>query len=126
MEFYADVPVTASAEAIQARVVIPALPRLCASVDTVIEHAGERGRIYCLWGEFTVERQLIRQGVRFALPGCPNALAWTITGEEGGVRVHCTINRPRHEPDFIESIEAFVADWAAGLGAALAPDGAVA
>ena len=120
MEFYADLSLTASPERLQALVEIPALPRLCASVDRVLEHAGDVGRIYCIWGEFAVERQSIRHGVRFSLPGCPNALAWTVTGEADGVRVHCTINRREHDPDFIESIETFVADWADGLGAALA------
>jgi hypothetical protein len=59
--------------------------------------------------------QRVRDGVRFTLPGCPNALAWTVTAEPEGVLVHCTINRTEHDPDFIESIETFVEDWRTGL-----------
>jgi hypothetical protein len=57
----------------------------------------------------------IRDGVRFTLPGRPNALAWTVTAKSEGVLVHCTISRTEHDPDFIESIETFVEDWQAGL-----------
>jgi hypothetical protein len=48
-------------------------------------------------------------------------LAWTLTAQEdsapsgAGVLIHATINRTEHDPDFIESIEAFVEDWRAGL-----------
>ena len=70
---------------------------------------------------FFVERQLIKGGVRFSLPECPNALAWTITtGFEPApdkVIIHCTINRLEHDEDFIESIELFVKSWKIGLEA---------
>ena len=83
----------------------------------------ERGEIYCLWGQFTVHREPIKDGIRFSLPYCPNALAWTITAApEGGTPetiIHCTINRQEHEADFIESIEWFVGEWEKGLKAAL-------
>ena len=42
-----------------------------------------------------------------------------MTGEGEQVVVHCTINRAEHDPDFIESLETFAADWAAGLRTAL-------
>jgi hypothetical protein len=75
----------------------------------------DAGEIYCLWGQFEVRREPIRDGVRFTLPGCPNALAWTVTAESESVLVHCTIKRTEHDPDFIESIETFIEDWQAGL-----------
>jgi len=54
------------------------------------------------------------------MPGCPNALAWTITREEGGsLVIHCTIDKRDHDQDFIDSIKDFVLDWKTGLNQAL-------
>ncbi len=103
---------------IQRDVHISNLAELCRSIEKVLSQRGERGEIYCIWGEFKVHRELIRQGVRFTLPGCPNALQWTITtavDEPDIVRVHCTIEQTRHESDFIESLQQFVDDWKHGL-----------
>lgn len=119
MEFFASVRTAMDADALFNRLTVENLPQWCAGIDAVLEHAGDEGRIYCLWGEFTVRRERIRGGVRFTLPGCPNALAWTITTglppDPENVVIHCTINRSFHDPGFIESIESFVADWAVGL-----------
>jgi hypothetical protein len=119
MEFFASVRTAMDADALFDCLTVESLPQWCAGIDTVLEHTGDEGRIFCLWGEFTVRRERIRGGVRFTLPGCPNALAWTITTglppDPKNVVIHCTINRSSHDPDFIESIESFVADWAAGL-----------
>lgn len=119
MEFFASIAGPVPVEQLQQHLTVAALADLCASVDTVLESDGDTGLIYCLWGEFSVRRELIRNGVRFSLPGCPNALAWTVTSEAEadppGIVVHCTINRSRHEPDFVESIEEFVDDWREGL-----------
>ncbi len=117
MEFFADVERPWTAGALQAAVRIRDLPRWCASVQTVYGDDGSEGEIYCVWGRFRVRREAIRNGLRFTLPDCPNALQWTLTVvAPGRVRVHCTIDRPAHDPDFVDSIEAFVADWRAGLG----------
>lgn len=96
------------------------LPACCASVDRVLSAQGDFGVIYCLWGKFEVRREAIRGGVRFTLPHCPNALAWTVTEEcatQGSTRItiHCTINRETHEADFVESIQQFMDDWLRGL-----------
>lgn len=104
--------------AIQRAVHISNLTELCRSIEKVLSQQGERGEIYCTWGEFKVHRELIHRGVRFSLPGCPNALQWTITtavDEPGLVRVHCTIEQPMHDSDFIESLQQFVDDWKHGL-----------
>lgn len=123
MEFFATARVDAGVAALEQRLTLDRLPDWCASIDTVLEHSGETGRIYCVWGEFAVRRESIRGGLRFTLPGCPNALAWTITTElppdPNAVVVHCTINRQEHDPDFIETIEAFVDDWRRGLEAGM-------
>ncbi|MFB1488969.1 MULTISPECIES: hypothetical protein [unclassified Thiocapsa] len=62
-----------------------------------------------------MRREQIRDAVCFTLPGCPNALAWTVTAEPDGVLMHRAINRTEHDPNFIASIETFVEDWRAGL-----------
>ncbi|HHO59517.1 MAG TPA: hypothetical protein ENJ64_04690 [Thiotrichales bacterium] len=91
------------------------LPLYCASIDTVLADNGDSGVIYCLWGEFRVNREEIRYGLRFSLPNCPNALAWTITANDESIVVHCTIDKQSHDEDFIESIRLFMQDWAQGI-----------
>jgi hypothetical protein len=117
MEFFATTPSNLSAEQLQGELTGQRLAELCESIDRVLHWDADRdgGEVYCLWGQFRVNRECLRDGVRFTLPGCPNALAWTITVAPEGTLVHCTINRSEHDPDFIESIEEFVADWAQGL-----------
>ena len=118
MEFYAVAQVAMSPIALQRTIDIASLPGLCASIDKVLSQSGERGEIYCSWGQFKVHRELIRQGVRFSLPGCPNALQWTITSDDNeghGIRVHATIDRDRHDEDFVASLVQFVDHWKLGL-----------
>jgi hypothetical protein len=93
------------------------LPELCDSINTVIKDNGSEGEIYTVWGQFTVKRDPIVNGMRFTLNTCPHAFAWTITWHEerNKVVVHCTIDKTEHDPDFIDSIEQFAKDWAAGL-----------
>lgn len=119
MEFFAIADVKTNPERLQA-LTVHELNRYCADIDKIlrVEHENSAD-VYCLWGEFTVHRHEINGGVRFSLPGCPNALAWTITtGFDPApheVVIHCTINRTTHERDFIESIESFINAWKAGL-----------
>ncbi len=119
MEFFATATVQVRASDLQRQLVIGNLPRWCASIDKVLENEGDKGSIYCLWGEFRIHRELIRDGVRFSLPTCPNGLQWTVTVEDGApsgkALVHCTINRRAPAAEFIESIEHFMADWKMGL-----------
>lgn len=117
MEFFADIPARPAEAELKQQLSISNLPALCHSIDTVLCDSIDNGRIYCLWGEFDISREEIRHGVRFSLSTCPNALAWTVTtdGDNGTLRVHCTINTPTPDGDFVESIEQFVSDWARGL-----------
>ncbi|HFQ13391.1 MAG TPA: hypothetical protein ENK40_01195 [Gammaproteobacteria bacterium] len=120
MEFFATAKVTVSEQELQQQVQIASLPRFCASIYEVLGDQGEQGEINTLWGVFRVHREAICGGVRFTLPGCPNAAAWTVTidgDRPGEATVHCTINRRQHDADFIESLEAFVEDWREGLEA---------
>ena len=121
MEFYSELISTrVRAKDLQEILAIEALPGLCASIDEVLSDHGDRGEVYCVWGQFDIARELIRDGVRFTLPGCPNALAWTVTCEgEDSIVIHCAINKRQHEPEFVESIECFVQDWANGLASEL-------
>ena len=119
MEFFRQLPLERDATALQALLTLPRLPQLCASIDALQEQQdANRGAIYCLWGTFRIHRELIRNGVRFTLPDCPNALAWTITAEATSLCLHCTINQQSHEADFIDSIHQFMQDWVDGLQAA--------
>lgn len=119
MEFFATADIRASVAELQSRLTIGDLPHWCASVNEVFADKGSHGEIYCVWGQFTVNREPIRDGVRFTLPGCPNALQWTVTTGQppapDSVVVHLTINRTEHDPDFIDSNRQFVEDWRAGL-----------
>jgi hypothetical protein len=119
MEFFATTPIPASPRELQERLTVAALPELCASVERVLEDTGATGTVWCVWGQYRVSREPINGGVRFTLPECPNALAWTVTTghppEPEVTVVHCTIARREHDPDFIETIEAFVDHWRQGL-----------
>lgn len=119
MEFFAKTEKRMRASDLQRHICIGNLPHWCASISRVLENDGDKGDIYCIWGEFRVHRELIRDGVRFSLPGCPNGLQWTLAVEDGApvgsVGIHCTINRASVSPEFVESLEQFVADWQAGL-----------
>jgi hypothetical protein len=124
MEFFAHARATATGALLQECLTVGSLPAFCASVDRVLEQAGEdAGTVYCVWGQYRVHREPINGGVRFTLPDCPNALAWTVTTDQPPdpdvVVVHCTIARTEHDPDFIETIEQFVEDWSGGLMARL-------
>lgn len=121
MEFFALAAVPASVDDLRRRLTIIDLPLWSASISVVFRDGGTEGEIYCVWGQFRVRREEIRDGVRFTLPGCPNALQWTVTTgqppEPDKVVIHLTINRAEHDPDFIESNAQFVADWRSGLEA---------
>lgn len=98
------------------------LPGLCASISSATPDSDNAGNIYCLWGAFSLRRDEIRNGVRYALLDCPHALTWTITADEANeaLIVHCTIDKAQPDPEFAESIEMFVADWSDGMRNALA------
>jgi hypothetical protein len=123
MEFFGEVANrSVTADQVCELVNIQRLPELCASIDAVLSVASaDHGEIYCLWGQFQVARQRIRNGVRLALLNCPHALAWTVAVREdaNAVVVHCTIDDREAESEFVETIEQFVSDWTAGLGSAL-------
>ncbi len=114
MEFFAEINNKhLDIDSLKKTLSIARLPELCGSIDKVILDNKNTGKIYCLWGEFEVNREELECGIRFSLPHCPNALAWTITYDENNsdIAIHCTIDKKQHDADFIESIEQFVTDW---------------
>ena len=121
MEFFATITIPASAEDLQRRLTIGELPHWCASIEKVLGDAKSSGEIFSVWGTFHVNREDMRNGVRFSLPDCPNALQWTITtGHQPEPRhtvIHATINRTEQDQDFVDSIRQFVDDWKTGLEA---------
>ena len=122
MEFFEEIAKKQiEVEALKNQLQIATLPVYCQSIDKVLSDNGNKGEIYCLWGQFSVSREPIRNGVRFALLNCPHALAWTVAFHENkqALVVHCTIDDREEEQEFVESIEHFVSDWAQGLAVAL-------
>ncbi len=118
MEFLHAVTAATDARDLARRLTTESLPRWCASVYAIERH-GEDLCASTVWGVYRVRRETIRGGVRFTLPNCPNALAWTVTTDHdpdpGAVWVHVTINRAGHDPDFVASLENFAREWCAGL-----------
>ncbi|TNF34425.1 MAG: hypothetical protein EP315_07205 [Gammaproteobacteria bacterium] len=118
MEFFRsidDLPL--DSQQLKAMLLISHLPALCQSINSVLWNAQDHGKIYCLWGEFSIRREELKHGVRFSLPECPNALAWTITRDhpDQAIVIHCTINKTEHDQDFIDSIHQFMHDLEQGL-----------
>lgn len=119
MEFFAEVhgPLI-EVQDLSDRLTISTLPAYCASIDTVLSaQSDSEGEIYCVWGQFKVSRQRIRNGVRFSLLNCPHALTWSVTLHERpqDIVIHCTIDKKEEDNEFVESIEQFVLDWRKGL-----------
>jgi hypothetical protein len=114
VEFFAEINnQELSKESLKKQLSIAQLPELCQSIESVILDNKDNGRIYCVWGEFEINREELDNGIRFTLPRCPNALAWTITcdRETSKIIIHCTINKDQHDADFIDSIKQFVSGW---------------
>ena len=118
MEFFEEIERQGvNIEALKDLLQISSLAKLCRSIDSVISDRQILGEIYCVWGQFVVSREVIRNGVRFALLDCPHAFAWTITyhQDRNMLVVHCTIDDKEEDEEFVESIREFVSDWGVGL-----------
>ena len=70
------------------------------------------------WAGLGVHREIIRDGLRFTLPGSAHALQWTLTAgtRAGTVNVHCTLNTAA-DAATAAALERFVVAWCAGLEA---------
>ena len=106
MEWFYHITPGIPVETLTGQCTLAALPALCAGVYAVpeIDAAGQRATIECVWGVFTATVEPIRNGVRYALITCPNALQWTVTTRHGKTTLHLTVNDAEPDRDFVESI----------------------
>ena len=114
MEFFRIVKVKTNEESIQEHLTLSALEKFSNEIFPLDEPHGNEVEIGGIWGEFTLNRSVIKGGIRFSLVECPNALCWTITTgyppERNSLVIHLTINRKRKHPEFLEEIEEFLED----------------
>lgn len=79
MEFFEFADLLTTQDEIRNKVSIDTLPFFCEEIEAVDE-AEELGRvIFRHWGRFHLRQEDVMGGVRFSVPDCPNALAWTVT-----------------------------------------------
>ncbi|MDG4476801.1 hypothetical protein [Thiovibrio frasassiensis] len=122
MEFFEYADILTTQEEIRNKVAIDTLPFFCEEIDEV-DAAEELGRVIYFrhWGRFHLRQEDIMGGVRFSVPDCPNALAWTVTTGyppyPEKIVLHGTINRLAHDAEFIEATQALLATLKAGLEA---------
>jgi len=119
MEFHRSVKIDIDPEKIQTAITITNLPEFCESIYEVMFDEGASGEINCIWGVFTIHREVINGGVRFTLPGCPNGLAWMVTTglppDPECVEVYCSYRGKEPDPDFQDTTFEFMDDWKRGL-----------
>ncbi|MCW8855038.1 MAG: hypothetical protein OQK72_10085 [Gammaproteobacteria bacterium] len=115
MEFYQTLHKNLNAHFIQQNLRLDNLHQYCDFITSIINSHEDKGEIYCDWGLFNVQREIIKKGIRISLLNCPNALTFTITKEEQGIVLHCTINTSKPDQDFIDSIELFLTDLKNGI-----------
>lgn len=123
MEFFKIVDTTTTENRIQEKLTLKNLENYSTEIFNLEEPGEESSFIGGLWGEFTLTRQKIKGGVRFALAECPNALCWTVTTgyppKREAVVVHLTINRVQKQAEFIDEINEFLDDHCSCLGSFL-------
>lgn len=114
MEFFRNINVKTTEETIQQSVSLKNLSKISTEILNLNEPSTQEANIGGIWGEFTLIRNQIKGGVRFALLECPNALCWTITTgfppNSDSVIIHLTINRSDKNQEFIEEIDEFLDD----------------
>lgn len=119
MEFFKFVSVKTSEAELRSLLSLENLSIYSSELLPLTEIEDDRVRIGGVWGEFTLTSHPIAGGLRFALQECPNALTWTVTTgfppEPEVIVIHLTINRKEKEQDFLEEIEEFMEDLAAGI-----------
>ena len=119
MEFFRIVKVETTEQQLQEFLVLSNLEKMSNQIFNLDEPNETEVNIGGLWGEFTLSRNKIKGGLRFALLECPNALCWTITTgfppEPESIVIHLTINRQQKDSEFIEEIQEFLEDHCESL-----------
>jgi hypothetical protein len=119
MEFFRIIKVKTQDKNIQDALSIGNLELMSNEIFVIGDQNKTEANIGGIWGEFTLTRNLIRGGLRFALVECPNALTWTITTgfdpDPDAIIIHLTINRQQQKEAFIEEIEEFLNDHSSCL-----------
>lgn len=114
MEFFRKIDLKTTEQQIQKSLTLSNLEEISSDLFNLTEPNDEEANIGGIWGEFTLSRQNIRGGIRFALVECPNALCWTITAgfppDSDSVIIHLTINQKNRNQEFIEEIDEFLDD----------------
>jgi len=120
MEFFEFAEVVTTQDAIRSRVSVDSLPLFCEAVEAVDE-AEALGRVIYFrhWGRFHIRQETVLGGVRFSVPDCPNALAWTVTTgyppQPEKIVLHATINRTEHSPEFLAATRSLLTAFKSGL-----------
>ena len=120
MEFFEFTDVLTTQEEIRNKVSIDTLPFFCEDIEAVDEPE-ELGRVIYFrhWGRFHLRQENVMGGVRFSVPDCPNALAWTVTTGyppcPEKIVLHATINRIEHDAEFIAATKALLSTLKSGL-----------
>jgi hypothetical protein len=120
MEFFEEVKNNGvDVNRLKALLTIENLPKLCAFIS-VTDNQTTIGTIYCDWGQQTLSREEVKNGVRFSSLTCPDALTWSVTLQDNGktVLIHCATNKKQHDEEYIDSILEFMGDWSTGLSKA--------
>lgn len=111
MEWFHHIQPEIPASEIQRLCTLENLPQLCSDVYEITQ----ADEISCVWGVFSTHVEILKNGVRYALTSCPNALQWTITTRNSETTIHCTINHAAPDPDFAASIQIFTEKFHDGL-----------
>lgn len=118
MEFFKIINVKTTADQLQKKINFGNLDDLCESIF-IMDYINNIASIGGIWGEFSLQKDLINGGLRFSLLECPNALTFTITTgyppKPEQIVFHLTLNRTELKPMFIDEIEEFIKDWKTGI-----------
>lgn len=118
MEFFKTVNIQTTETEIKERINIDSISEIYPDI-IILDGDNSDFQIGSIWGEFTIRRDEIKGGIRFAMLDCPNALAWTITTgyppKRDQIVIHLTINRQQKPDEFVDEIDEFLEGWTNGL-----------
>lgn len=120
MEFFTFSDITTTQRTIREQLTLTNLPTYCTEIEAVEEENEQDMVVYfSYWGRFHIRSETVMGGVRFSVPDCPNALAWTVTTGyppyPDKIVLHATINRTGHDQEFIQGIEKLLSAFKEGL-----------